>query len=99
MGGSKIDLNLAIEALKDFINKGISEQNDIAKIQKTVAEFFQISTEDIRSKKRSSNIAFPRQIAMYLCRNLTNESFPKIGMEFGGKDHSTVMHSVEKIEA
>lgn len=99
MGGSKIDLNLAIEALKDFINKGISEQNDIVKIQKTVAEFFQISTEDIRSKKRSSNIAFPRQIAMYLCRNLTNESFPKIGMEFGGKDHSTVMHSVEKIEA
>lgn len=98
MGGSKINLNLAIEALKDFINKGISEKNDIAKIQKTVAEFFQISVEDIRSKKRSSNIAFPRQIAMYLCRKLTSESFPKIGTEFGGKDHSTVMHSVEKIE-
>lgn len=98
MGGSKINLNLAIEALKDFINKGISEKNDIAKIQKTVAEFFQISAEDIRSKKRSSNIAFPRQIAMYLCRKLTSESFPKIGTEFGGKDHSTVMHSVEKIE-
>lgn len=98
MGGSKINLNLAIEALKDFINKGISEKNDIAKIQKTVAEFFQISAEDIKSKKRSSNIAFPRQIAMYLCRKLTNESFPKIGTEFGGKDHSTVMHSVEKIE-
>lgn len=98
MGGTKINLSLAIEALKDFINKGISEKNDIAKIQKTVAEFFQISAEDIRSKKRSSNIAFPRQIAMYLCRKLTNESFPKIGTEFGGKDHSTVMHSVEKIE-
>ena len=98
MGGSKINLNLAIEALKDFINKGISEKNDIAKIQKTVAEFFQISAEDIRSKKRSSNIAFPRQIAMYLCRKLTSESFPKIGTEVGGKDHSTVMHSVEKIE-
>ncbi len=98
MGGTKINLSLAIEALKDFINKGISEKNDIAKIQKTVAEFFQISAEDIKSKKRSSNIAFPRQIAMYLCRKLTNESFPKIGTEFGGKDHSTVMHSVEKIE-
>ena len=94
MGGTKINLSLAIEALKDFINKGISEKNDIAKIQKTVAEFFQISAEDIKSKKRSSNIAFP----MYLCRKLTNESFPKIGTEFGGKDHSTVMHSVEKIE-
>ena len=48
--------------------------------------------------KRSANLAFPRQVAMYLCRKLTNESFPKIGIEFGGKDHSTVMHSVEKIE-
>ena len=98
MGGSKINLSLAIEALKDFINKGMSEKNDIARIQKIVAEFFQISVEDIRSKKRSSNIAFPRQIAMYMCRKLTNESYPKIGTEFGGKDHSTVMHSVEKIE-
>ena len=98
MGGAKIDINLAIEALKDFISSGISEKNDIARIQKIVSEYFQISVEDIRSKKRSSNIAFPRQIAMYLCRNLTNESFPKIGTEFGGKDHSTVMHSVEKIE-
>ena len=98
MGGSAITLNLAIEALKDFISKGISEKNDVHRIQKVVAEFFQISVEDIRSKKRSSNIAFPRQIAMYLCRCMTNESFPKIGTEFGGKDHSTVMHSVEKIE-
>lgn len=98
MGGAKIDINLAIEALKDFISKGLSEKNDITRIQKIVAEYFQISVEDIRSKKRSSNISFPRQIAMYLCRKLTNESFPKIGTEFGGKDHSTVMHSVEKIE-
>ena len=98
MGGAKIDINLAIEALKDFISKGLSEKNDITRIQKIVSEYFQISVEDIRSKKRSSNISFPRQIAMYLCRKLTNESFPKIGTEFGGKDHSTVMHSVEKIE-
>ena len=98
MGGSEINLNLAIEALKDFISKGMSEKNDIHRIQKIVSEYFQISVEDIRSKKRSSNISFPRQIAMYLCRNMTSESFPKIGTEFGGKDHSTVMHSVEKIE-
>ena len=98
MGGARIDINLAIEALKDFISKGLNEKNDITRIQKIVAEYFQISVEDIRSKKRSSNIAFPRQIAMYLCRKLTSESFPKIGTEFGGKDHSTVMHSVEKIE-
>ncbi|MBR3210368.1 MAG: chromosomal replication initiator protein DnaA [Bacilli bacterium] len=98
MGGEEITLELAIEALKDFNSKGMGEKNDIYRIQKIVSEHFQISVDDIRSKKRSSNISFPRQIAMYLCRNMTNESFPKIGIEFGGKDHSTVMHSVEKIE-
>ncbi len=98
MGGAEITLDLAIEALKDFISKGLGEKNDIQRIQKIVSEYFQISVEDIRSKKRSSNIAFPRQIAMYLCRTMTNESFPKIGTEFGGKDHTTVMHSVLKIE-
>ena len=98
MGGSEITLDLAIEALKDFINRGVSEKNDIQKIQKIVAEFFRISPEDMKSKKRSANLAFPRQVAMYLCRQMTDESFPKIGMEFGGKDHSTVMHSCEKIE-
>ena len=98
MGGEKINIDLAIDALKDFISKGIGEKNDIHRIQKIVSEYFQISVDDIRSKKRSSNISFPRQIAMYLCRTMTSESFPKIGTEFGGKDHSTVMHSVEKIE-
>lgn len=98
MGGEKITLDLAIEALKDFICKGIGEKNDVHRIQKIVSEHFQISVEDIRSKKRNANISNPRQIAMYLCRVMTSESFPKIGIEFGGKDHSTVMHSVEKIE-
>ena len=98
MGSAKIDLDLAMEALKDTISTGITEKNDVARIQKIVSEYFSISVEDIRSKKRSSNIAFPRQIAMYLCRVMTSESFPRIGIEFGGKDHSTVMHSVEKIE-
>jgi chromosomal replication initiator protein len=98
MGGLPITLDLAIDALKDFVSKGMGENNDIHRIQRIVAEYFQISVDDIKSKKRSSNIAFPRQIAMYLCRTMTDESFPKIGIEFGGKDHSTVMHSVEKIE-
>ena len=98
MGGEKINLDLAIEALKDFNSMGIIEKNDVHRIQKIVSEYFQISVDDIKSKKRSANISFPRQIAMYLCRTMTNESFPKIGIEFGGKDHSTVMHSVEKIE-
>lgn len=98
MGGLPITLDLAIDALKDFISTGIGDNNEIHRIQRIVSEYFQISIDDIKSKKRSSNISFPRQIAMYLCRNMTDESFPKIGLEFGGKDHSTVMHSVEKIE-
>ena len=99
MGGKDITLDLAIEALTEFVSKGIGgEKNDIQRIQRIVAEYFQISVEDIRSKKRSANISFPRQIAMYLCRTMTDESFPKIGIEFGGKDHSTVMYSVEKLE-
>ncbi len=97
-GGKEITLDLAIEALKDSVSKGMGEKNDIHRIQRIVSEYFQISVEDIRSKKRSANISQPRQIAMYLCRSMTTESFPKIGIEFGGKDHSTVMHSVEKIE-
>ncbi len=98
MMGAEIDLDLAIEALKDYINAGYSEKNDVSRIQKIVADYFKISIEDLKSKKRNADIAFPRQIAMYLCRKHTDESFPKIGIEFGGKDHSTVMHSCEKIE-
>ena len=98
MMGQKITLDLALDALKDYVNKGISEKNDVGRIQKIVADYFKISIDDLKSKKRNADIAFPRQIAMYLCRKLTDESFPKIGIEFGGKDHSTVMHSCEKIE-
>ena len=97
-GAKQITLDVAIDALTDFVNKGMGEKNNIQRIQRIVAEYFQISVEDIRSKKRNSNISNPRQIAMYLCRTMTDESFPRIGIEFGGKDHSTVMHSVEKIE-
>lgn len=97
-GCQKIDLPFAVEALKDLIHKGTSEQADISRIQKVVADYFQISVEDLKGRKRSSNVAFPRQIAMYLSRTLLNESFERIGLEFGGKDHSTVMHSCDKIE-
>jgi chromosomal replication initiator protein len=97
-GAKDITLDLAIDALPDYVTKGMGEKNNIQRIQRIVAEYFQISVEDIRSKKRNANISNPRQIAMYLCRTMTDESFPRIGIEFGGKDHSTVMHSVEKIE-
>lgn len=98
MGGCDITVELASEALTDFVSKGTYEKDDVHKIQRIVAEYFKISIDDLKSKKRSYNVAFPRQIAMYLCRKCTNESFPKLGIEFGGKDHSTVIHSCDKIE-
>jgi len=97
MNGSEITLDLAIDALKDYLNKTIGVKNSVQRIQRVVADYYQISVDDLKSKKRQASIAYPRQIAMYLTRTLTDESFPKIGIEFGGRDHSTVIHSVEKI--
>lgn len=93
-----IDLNLAIDALKDYLSKSSFIKNNIQKIQQVVAEYYNITIEDLKSKKRKATIAFPRQVAIYLCRTLTDESFPKIGIQFGGRDHSTIMHSVDKID-
>ncbi|MBR2712973.1 MAG: chromosomal replication initiator protein DnaA [Bacilli bacterium] len=93
----EITLEIAIEALKGTIHSGTTGKNDIIKIQRVVAEYYNITVEDLKSKKRVSTIAFPRHIAIYLSRQLTDESFPRIGMEFGGRDHSTVMSSVDKI--
>ena len=98
MGGADITLDLAIAALPEYINKGTYEKDDVRRIQRIVADKFQITIDDIRSKKRNYKVAFPRQVAMYLCRKYTDESFPKLGIEFGGKDHSTVIHSCDKIE-
>ena len=95
---TEISLNLAIEALKDYLSKSSFTKNNIQKIQQVVAEYYNITVEDLKSKKRKASIAFPRQVAIYLCRNMTDESFPKIGLQFGGRDHSTVMHSVDKID-
>lgn len=93
----EITLELAIEALKGTITPMTNFKNDIQKIQKVVAEHYNVSVDDLKSKKRIATIAFPRQIAIYLSRQLTDESFPRIGIEFGGRDHSTVIHSVDKI--
>jgi len=98
MNGSEISLDLAIEALKDYFVKSIISKNKIDQVQQLVARNYNISVEEIKSKRRVANISFPRQIAMYICRVHLEESLPKIGIEFGGKDHTTVMHSVEKIK-
>ena len=98
MNGSIIDLDLAIEALKDYFVKSIVSKNKIDQVQQLVANNYNITVENLKSKKRVASISVPRQIAMYICRVVLEESLPKIGIEFGGKDHTTVMHSVEKIK-
>lgn len=90
-------IQLAKEALKDLINQKPSTIT-ISYIQEVVSQFYGLTIEDLKSAKRSKEIAYARQIAMYFSRKLTDTSFPKIGDEFGKKDHSTVMHAYEKIE-
>ena len=93
-----VDLEFTCEALKDFVNKNIYSNNNITKIQKAVADHYNITVDDLKGKKRSNKVAHPRQLAMYLCRMETDETFPRIGMEFGGRDHSTVIFACDKME-
>jgi len=93
-----ISIQLARDALRDLLslqNRQISVEN----IQKTVADYYKIKVADMYSKKRPANIARPRQIAMYLAKELTQKSLPEIGDLFGGRDHTTVLHAVRKIGA
>lgn len=94
----KIDLNVAVEALSDYLVSASYLKNNIQKIKKIVCDYYNITVEEMVSKKRSNYVTLPRQVAMYLCRMITDESFPTIGFEFGGRDHSTVMHACNKIE-
>ena len=92
-----ITIELASEALKDIISSKQSRQVTIEIIQEVVSNYYSLSMEEFKSARRTRNVAFPRQIAMYLCRKLTDMSLPKIGEEFGGRDHTTVIHACEKI--
>ena len=93
----EISIDLAVEALKDIISSKQSKQVTIDLIQDVVANYYNLKVSDFKSARRTRNVAFPRQIAMYLCRKLTDMSLPKIGEEFGGRDHTTVIHAYEKI--
>ncbi|NLL01991.1 MAG: chromosomal replication initiator protein DnaA [Mollicutes bacterium] len=97
MGPKEINLDFAVEALKDYIGKSIYITNNITKIQKAIADYYHITIDDLKSKKRNANISYPRQVAMYLCRMTTEETIVKIGLEFGNRDHSTVLHACDKI--
>ena len=92
-----ITIELAENTINEF--KAASEKVLSSEfVKETVAKYFNINKDDLSSNKRSNEIAFPRQIAMYLCREVANMSYPKIGEDFGNRDHSTVMHACKKIE-
>ena len=92
-----ITMEMAERAINDVVtNKEKVLSYDL--IQETVAKYFNITVNDLKGSRRSNDIALPRQIAMYLCRNVANMSLPQIGKDFGKRDHTTVMHACNKIE-
>src|SRR5215207_6957243 len=95
--GREISLELTQEVLKNVIDQD-DKAVTIESIQKYVADYYQLKVVDLKSRNNSKSIALPRQIAMYLCKTLTHASLPEIGRSFGGKHHTTVIHSIKKIE-
>lgn len=92
-----IDLEVATAALKDIIQPKPARQLTSQMVMEVVARYYNVSVNEILSNRRSKDITIPRQVAMYLCRFVLNMTFPKIGEEFGGKDHTTVMHACNKV--
>lgn len=97
LAGKDVDVQMAEESLKELLNEKEKHDITVEYIQEVVSSIYNIKLEDIKSKKRSQNIAYPRQIAMYLCRKLLTRPLAKIGEEFGGRDHSTIIHGCDKI--
>ena len=95
--GRSLSVDLAEDVLKDVFPQGEAAEVSIRRIQELVSERFQLSMEELCGDKRSQNIVYPRQVAMYLSRELTDSSLPKIGKQFGGRDHTTVIHATSKI--
>jgi chromosomal replication initiator protein len=95
--GRTVSVALAEEVLKDILTDAAYREIPVELIQHEVCRYFGISKGDLVGSSRTKPFAYPRQIAMYLCRELTDESLPKIGRAFGGRDHSTVMHATAKI--
>jgi chromosomal replication initiator protein len=95
--GQDISLALAQEVLRNVLNNDVKAVT-IEVIQKHIADYYHLRTNDLKQRNNSKSISRPRQVAMYLCKNLTNASLPEIGRSFGGKHHSTVIHSIRMVE-
>lgn len=99
LNNNRLDIDIADEALKDIISNNTPRVITPTLIMEVVSNYYNIRIDDFKSKKRNRAISYPRQVAMYLCRELTDLSLPKIGEEFGGRDHTTVIHAYDKISA
>jgi len=97
MSGTSLSVDLAAEILREILPQTRIRPVTIPSIQRAVAEFFGIRVEEMKAKRRTKGVAFPRQVAMYLSRELTDASLPRIGEEFGGRDHTTVMHACDRV--
>ncbi|HWM14459.1 MAG TPA: chromosomal replication initiator protein DnaA [Gaiellaceae bacterium] len=95
--GRPMTVELAQEVLKDVFPQGEMPEISVEQIQETVVDRFQMTLQELTGDRRSQSIVYPRQVAMYLCRELTDSSLPKIGKKFGGRDHTTVIHATSKI--
>ena len=92
---------LTIELAQDVLKNVLDHEEKavtIEQIQKFVADYYQLKLTELKSRNNSKSVAMPRQVAMYLCKSLTHASLPEIGRSFGGKHHSTVIHSIKKVE-
>lgn len=98
LSGRPITPELAEEALKDIVPSAKPKPITVERIQEAVAEYFGLGLEDMKARRRTRTVAFPRQVAMFLARELTDLSLPRIGDAFGGRDHTTVIHAYEKIQ-
>lgn len=98
MGGAEITYDFAIEALKNFFVVTVTDKNKIEQVQQIVANQYNVNVDDLKSKRRNNALVIPRQVAMYICREMLKENLEKIGMAFGGKNHATVCHAVDKIK-
>ena len=92
-----LNLQLAKEALKNIFNNNVPPKATVESIQQLVAEYYSVKVADLKSERRFKGLVRPRQVAMFLCKKVLSVSFPEIGNKFGGKDHTTVMHAVQKI--
>jgi len=95
--GQKITVDMAKNTLRDLLG-GKRKVITVEDIQETVASRFHIKISDLKSKRRTKTLVYPRQIAMFLCRDMTDASFPEIGRDFGGKDHTTIIHACKQIQ-